>query len=105
MGDIVSHRFCQSDEEATSFVQPMLNFVSAAVGRGENVMVHCSGAHRAGTTGIICLMHFAELGAKDATALAKHCRPIVQPIGDFPLLLSRLESSGINYRTAATTTT
>lgn len=80
-----------TDEEAVSFAQPVLNFISDALDRGENVMVHClAGAHRAGTTGIICLMHFAKLGVKEAIFMAKQCRPIIDPISDFPLLLARL---------------
>lgn len=91
--DITSHYHrARTDKEAVVFAQPMLDFVTDALSRGKNVMVHClAGAHRAGTTGIICLMHFAKLGARDATSIAKQCRPIIDPICDFPLLLARLE--------------
>lgn len=91
--DITSHYHrVRTEQEAVSFAQPMLDFVTDAVSRGKNVMVHClAGAHRAGTTGVICLMHFAKLSAKDATFIAKQCRPIIDPICDFPLLLARLE--------------
>ncbi|CAJ1376868.1 unnamed protein product [Effrenium voratum] len=99
---IAYHRFdiagfrrgVKSDADAAEFVQPMLNFVSAALGDGKNVMVHClAGAHRAGTTGIICLMYFAQLQAKEAVLAAKRCRPIIEPIGGFPELLAKLERS------------
>ncbi|CAJ1374133.1 unnamed protein product [Effrenium voratum] len=61
------HRRVKSDADAARFVQPMLDFVSSALADGKNVMVHClAGAHRAGTTGCMCLMYFAQLGAKDA---------------------------------------
>lgn len=90
--DIVCHHLVPTDKATMSFVQPMLDFISDALKRGKNVMVHClAGAHRAGTTGIICLMHFAKLSLKDAKLMAKQCRPIIDPIGDFPLLLARLE--------------
>lgn len=91
--DITSHYHrARTEKEAVSFAQPMLDFVTDALSRGKNVMVHClAGAHRAGTTGVICLMHFAKLSAKDATFIAKQCRPIIDPICDFPLFLARLE--------------
>ena len=41
----------------------------------------------AGTTGIICLMHFAGLESQKATLTAKALRSIIQPIGDFQQLL------------------
>ena len=40
------------------FVGPMLQFVEAALTLGQSVLVHClMGAHRAGTTSVLCLMH------------------------------------------------
>eukprot|EP00435_Cladocopium_sp_Y103_P063304 s895_g24.t2 len=88
------HRQVKTDADADRFVQPMLDFVSSALASGKNVMVHClAGAHRAGTTGCICLMHFAQLDAKDAVSAAKRCRPIIEPIADFPVLLAKLERS------------
>jgi len=90
--DIVGHREFQAQHQTVEFVEPVLKFISDALSRGENVMVHClAGAHRAGTTGIICLMHFAKLSAREAILMAKRCRPIIEPIGDFPELLARLE--------------
>ncbi|CAE6946235.1 DUSP9, partial [Symbiodinium sp. KB8] len=86
------HRLVKTDADAARFVQPMLDWVGAALASGRNVMVHClAGAHRAGTTGCICLMHFAGLSAKEAVPAAKRCRPIIDPIGDFPELLAKLE--------------
>lgn len=91
--DITSHYHrARTEAEAVAFVQPMLNFVSDALSRGENVMAHClAGAHRAGTTGVLNLMYFAKLSPKDATFLAKQCRPIIDPICDFPMLLARVD--------------
>jgi len=88
------HRQVKSDADADRFVKPMLDFVGAALANGKNVMVHClAGAHRAGTTGCICLMHFAQLDAKEAVSAAKRCRPIIDPIADFPALLAKLQRS------------
>lgn len=91
--DITGHyRYVRSEQDAVAFVQPMFDFVTAALSRGKNVMVHClAGAHRAGTTGVLCLMHFAKLSANDATLIAKQCRPIIDPICDFPVLLAKVE--------------
>jgi len=90
--DICLHHSLRNHKEAVLFAQPMLDFISSALLGGNNVMVHClAGAHRAGTTGIICLMHFAKFSKDDAIAAAKQCRPIIEPIGDFPSLLARLE--------------
>lgn len=91
--DITSHYDrARTDKAAVSFVEPMLTFVADALSKGKSVMVHClAGAHRAGTTGILCLMRFAKLSPKDATFTAKQCRPIIDPICDFPLLLARVD--------------
>jgi len=70
----------------------MLEFINDVINRGESVLVHClAGAHRAGTTGIICLMHFQGISMADAVPLAKSRRPIIEPIGDFKELLGRCD--------------
>lgn len=92
--DITSHyRRARNEEDAVDFVQPMLNFVTAALAEGKNVMAHClAGAHRAGTTGILCLMHFLDVPPwQTARDMAKKCRPIIDPISEFPTLLARVE--------------
>lgn len=86
------YRKVKTDDDAAPFVQPMLDFVGAALAEGKNVMAHClAGAHRAGTTGCICLMHFAQLSNREAVPVAKRCRPIIDPIGNFPELLAKLD--------------
>jgi hypothetical protein len=51
--------------------------------------VHClAGAHRAGTTGILTLMHFTKMSCTEAQKLAISIRPIINPISDFPELLA-----------------
>lgn len=70
------------------FLRPMLHFIDSSISRGRSVLVHClAGAHRAGTTGTICLVHFGGLSAKRAEVTAKSLRPIIQLIGDFPDLV------------------
>ena len=42
-----------------NFLSPMLTFIEDCLKGGGSVLVHClMGAHRAGTTGVICVMHF-----------------------------------------------
>ena len=42
-----------------NFIGPMLQFIEESLVRGESVLVHClMGAHRAGSTAVICCMHF-----------------------------------------------
>lgn len=70
----------------------MFQFIEEAISQGENVLVHClAGAHRAGTTGVCCLIHFAHLSVPDAISIAKRCRPIIDPIGQLPEFLHRLQ--------------
>jgi protein-tyrosine phosphatase len=69
----------------------MLEFVEGCLSRGESVLVHClAGAHRAGTTGCILLMHYAGLPKDGAVATAQALRPVIQPIGSFPQLLGHV---------------
>merc|ERR1712062_170172 len=78
--------------ELSSFLKPVLEFISDVIHRGESVLVHClAGAHRAGTTGIICLMHFRGMNSTTAISLAQTKRPIIDPIGDFRQLLSNCD--------------
>jgi protein-tyrosine phosphatase len=75
-----------------AFSDPMFEFIEEAISRGDNVLVHClAGAHRAGTTGCACLMHFGGLEADKAIMVAKRLRPIIDPIGQLPQFLKRLE--------------
>lgn len=91
--DITSHyRRVRTDDEAVAFVTPVMEFISRALDSGHNVMAHClAGAHRAGTTGVLSLMYFANLSAREAVPVAKRCRPIIDPIGQFPELIDKLD--------------
>ena len=92
----IAHWWSAPDINTTAgvlaFYRPLFAFVKEKLGKGENVMVHClAGAHRAGTSGVSCVMYFLGLGAVDAVKYVKERRPIVDPIGGFPDLLSRLD--------------
>lgn len=90
------------DESVLQFTQPMFEFVESAVSNSSNVLIHClAGAHRAGTTGVACLIHFAKLDVASATKAAKTCRPIIDPIGRFPDFLCRLDAAKSSERAAA----
>jgi hypothetical protein len=74
-----------------AFANPMFAFIEEAISQGDSVLVHClAGAHRAGTTGCACLMHFAGMDVPTAIRTAKRCRPIIDPIGQLPEFLVRL---------------
>jgi protein tyrosine/serine phosphatase len=50
-----------TDQSIRNFTSPLFSFITEGLENGEGVMVHClAGAHRAGTTGCVCLMHFAK---------------------------------------------
>ena len=77
-----------------AFTDPMFSFITEMISQGNNVLVHClAGAHRAGTTGCACLMHFAQMDQKTAISTAKSLRPIIDPIGTLPDFLRRLEQA------------
>eukprot|EP00092_Neocalanus_flemingeri_P033145 GFUD01036043.1.p1 GENE.GFUD01036043.1~~GFUD01036043.1.p1 ORF type:complete len:188 (-),score=42.48 GFUD01036043.1:158-721(-) len=82
----------KSAQGLVKFLKPVLEFINDVINRGESVLVHClAGAHRAGTTGIICLMHFEGLVSREAVLLAQSRRPIIEPIGDFRDLLGKCD--------------
>jgi len=82
-----------SKSQLIDFIRPVLKFISEKIFLGESVLIHClAGAHRAGTTGIISLMHFQGLESSEAIKRAKSRRPIIEPIGDFRMLLSMCDA-------------
>jgi protein tyrosine phosphatase len=75
-----------------AFSEPLFNFIDTAIANGNNVLIHClAGAHRAGTTGVACLVHYAKMDVATAIVVAKRCRPIIDPIGQLPEFLARLK--------------
>ena len=82
------------NEEIVAFLESMLAWVDAALASGGSVLVHClAGAHRAGTTGILCLMHKTGMSRVEATGVAQTLRPIIEPISDFPECLRLFEAA------------
>ena len=76
------------------FTDPLWAFIDSALDKGSSVLVHClAGAHRAGTTGCACLMHYGKMKHKDAIKSAKQLRPIIDPIGQLPQFLMLLEAA------------
>jgi protein tyrosine phosphatase len=50
----------KDEDSAIAFTTPVLTFVGDAIANGNSVLVHClAGAHRAGTTGCLVIMHYA----------------------------------------------
>ena len=87
------HHLCTTPKALAAFVGELFNFVDSALGKGESVLVHClAGAHRAGTTGVLLLMHKEGFNAEDAIRAAQALRPIINPIGQLPLLLKRFQA-------------
>jgi len=81
-----------NQQELQKFILPVLQFIEREVKAGRNVLVHClAGAHRAGTTAILCLMHFAGLNATKAATTARSLRSMIDPIGDFRQLLTKCD--------------
>jgi len=79
-----------TQKELQDFILPVLEFIEREVKLGHNVLVHClAGAHRAGTTAILCLMHLAGLDSDKAITTARALRSMIEPIGDFRQLLAR----------------
>lgn len=79
-----------SHASVLAFAQQLFDFVDYALSQGGSVLIHClAGAHRAGTTGVLCLMRHHRLAPSDAIVLAKKLRPAINPIGGLPELLQR----------------
>ena len=79
-------------DSARKFVAPMLRFVREELSRGNNVLIHCrAGAHRAGTTAIVCLMKLCGMSVDQAVATAKSRRRCIDPIGGLDRLLAFVE--------------
>ena len=92
------NQYCDStDASVLKFAGDLFAFIDTAMEGGNSVLVHClAGAHRAGTTGCACLIHYADLPAKSAIIMAKKCREIIDPIGMLPEFLMRLEKAEQN---------
>jgi hypothetical protein len=77
-----SFRLINEPNGASLFFAPVFDWIGSMLEEGRSVLIHClAGAHRAGTTGTTFVMHAANLSLKEALAIVKHIRPVVQPIG------------------------
>ena len=77
-----------------SYFSTLFDWVDLQLAKGKSVLIHClAGAHRAGTTGISYVMHAGGLNMTDAIKICQRQRPVVNPIGSFPDLLSRLNAA------------
>ena len=56
-------------------------------------------------SGVICLMYFGGLRRADAINLLRQRRPVVDIIGDFPILLSHIDDSFRRLRNVSLATT
>lgn len=74
----------------------LVAFIDDAIANGQCILIHClAGAHRAGSTSIALLMHYANLDYEQALIVAKICRPIIDPIGNLPTLLRMYDSQRV----------
>jgi hypothetical protein len=65
-------------DELQRFLTPLWAFVDGVLAKGESVLVHClAGAHRAGTTGILCLMCGSQ--SRSATSGLSPCSLALKP--------------------------
>jgi dual specificity MAP kinase phosphatase len=69
-----------TDKGIAQICAPMLGWVCARLEQGHPVLLHgFFGVHRAGTTGIACLMHLSDLSADAAISEAKSKRETIDP--------------------------
>lgn len=55
-----------------AFVEPLFEFIEAAIARGDSILIHClAGAHRAGTTGVACLVHYLRCEPGEAITIGE----------------------------------
>jgi protein-tyrosine phosphatase len=97
--DMVYFRFPVSEWQCRNratlydeFILPMFQFIENALNNGQNVLIHClAGAHRAGTTGVACLMYFGGFTHSKALVCAKTIRPVINPFSHLTHFLVFLE--------------
>jgi len=95
ISDLVYKVWREYNEDQThAAISPLFTFIDSALENGGSVLLHClAGAHRAGTTGILSVMHYANFDQKTATSHVKKCRSMVEPIGNLPEILKVYEKS------------
>lgn len=76
------------------YFEPHLAWIEGELATGRHVLVHClAGAHRAGTCGIASLMWLLNIPSSEAIPLAQRLRPVIEPIGGYPMLLQLLSDA------------
>lgn len=86
--------FGQREAAVAATCAPMLGFVKERLSEGHNVLIHCvAGAHRAGTTGILCLMLFCKLDSVAAEAVARARRPQIETLSHLSSLVRKAEGA------------
>jgi len=75
-------QFNATEEQLLQFMQSYLSFIEEGIRKGENIFIHClAGAHRAGTAGVIAIMHLTQMNHRQALKTARQLRPVIEPIG------------------------
>ena len=83
-----------SPAKVLAFFEPMLRFVESELEAGHSVLIHClAGAHRAGCAGIASLMWLCNFDHTTAIPAAQRLRPVIDPIGGYPIILEKLNAA------------
>jgi protein-tyrosine phosphatase len=92
--EISSSNVEAADQAAIKYFDRLFDWADPVLARGENILVHClAGAHRAGTTGVVYLMHLEKLRFKDALPIAQGRRGQINPIGTLMQLAIRYDEA------------
>jgi protein-tyrosine phosphatase len=77
-----SYNLIAATKSSSRLGAPLFAFVDTAVAEGDSVLIHClAGAHRAGTAGVVYIMHKADVGMVPALSIAQRCRKVINPFG------------------------
>jgi len=90
------------DESVLAYFDRLFAWGDPVLAEGKNILVHClAGAHRAGTTGVVYLMHLEGLRYKEALPIAQRRRAQINPIGTLQQLAFRYDQAlGRNEKAA-----
>jgi len=79
-----------SSEGVARICAPAIGFVEEELSNGNSVLVHClAGCHRAGTTGIMCLLYFCGMDCRMAICAAQAARPSIEALSHLKIILRR----------------
>jgi hypothetical protein len=92
--EISSTNVATADEAVIQYFDRLFQWGDPVLSEGQNILVHClAGAHRAGTTGVVYLMHLEKLRYKDALPIAQGRRGQINPIGTLMQLAIRYDEA------------